>query len=131
MRVQRDWVRLVFFDWRGLAPRREGSAEGVNLARGPRALTDAALSAHFRETGGWGRVAGGSEADPTGHGVWGVDRGRGLSRDVSAAVGIGVGRGAGLTGLALVAAQVSQLLDGAEEAAMKPVSKRVRRRMRH
>ncbi len=41
--------------------------------------------------------------------------------DVSAAVGIGGGIGAGggasLVGLALVAAEVAELLDGAEEAA--------------
>ena len=44
-----------------------------------------------------------------------------LGWDVRAAVGvggsIGAGRGAGLAGLALVAAQVGELFDGAEEAA--------------
>ena len=76
-----------------------------------------------REAGFWGRLATGPEADPASRGAWIVDRRWGLGWDVSAAVGvwigggIGAGGGTGLVGLALVAAQVGQLLDGAEEAA--------------
>ena len=73
------------------------------------------------EAGLRGRFARGSETDAAGRGVWSVDRGWGLGRHVSAAVGIGggigAGRGAILVGLALVVAQVAELLDGAEEAA--------------
>ena len=73
------------------------------------------------ETGLWGRLAAGPEADPAGCGAWSVDRGWGLGRDVGPALGIGgavrVGGRASLGGLALVAAQVGELLDGTEEAA--------------
>ena len=69
----------------------------------------------------WGRTATGPEADAADCGAWRVDRRWGLSWDVSAAVGIGGGMGAdggaSLVGLALVAAEVAELLDGAEEAA--------------
>ncbi len=70
-----------------------------------------------------GRLTRGSEADRAGRRGWRIDRGRGLGGYVSPAVGvwidagIGAGRGAGFVRLTLVAAQVSELLDGAEKAA--------------
>ena len=70
------------------------------------------------EAGLRGRFARGSEADAASRGAWSVGRRWGLGWDVWAAIGIGGGIGAGGgAGLALVAAQVGQLLDGAEEAA--------------
>ena len=80
-------------------------AAGVSLRA--HALTGAALSVHFRETAGAART--------TIYRGWGL--GRGVRAGVGIGGGIGAGRGAGVAGLALVAAQVGQLLDGAEEAA--------------
>ena len=77
---------------------------------------------YLRERGLRGRIASGLEGDWVGCGAL-IDRGWGLGWDVSAAVGfwiggaIGAGGGASLVGLALIAAQVAELLDGAEEAA--------------
>ena len=75
------------------------------------------------EGGSRDRITRGSEADAGSRRAWRIDRGRGLGGYVSPAVGvwidagIGAGRGAGLVGLTLVAAQVAELLDGAKEAA--------------